>query len=806
MLDPGRPVGHHGAMRITLALILGLLLAQVARAEPDSFGLGTGRDGVLTIPPGSTVLLGGAAPLRQSVAMGALELSVTGLKVATGDLVMIHTSIGLSPAPDLGSAKAVVLDSSVVGRWELARLGLVDLTTGVLKLTQPLRFAYAATRAQVLRVPEYSDVYIEAGGRLSVMPWDGRSGGILAMLVSGKLVNDGVIDADGAGFLGGTFLNHPVIFGCTGLAVAGLDGGSARGQGVAGSVSGGGSTGRGNLANGGGGGNCHNAGGGGGGHGGIGGMGGRSATGDAARAEGGLGGAALSYSIFDRFTFGGGGGAGEGNDDGGSSGGRGGGAVLIRANSFQCTGVIRAAGLAAEPSQSSDGAGGGGAGGAVLLRSPGVLDCRTVEAPGGRGGDVATSDHVLGPGGGGAGGRLLLQGNGLVFTSNLNPGSAGQSAFPGAGSHGATPSSPDGGPLPDGGPFTDGGVFAGTLQVLSQPYQLPGTPVITVPAAGEVIDTTRPRFEGTADTTGPVVHLVVDGREVGATVPGADGRFILMSTTSLQPGGHSVVAWAEAFGVASTGSTAVRFTTPQVVLADGGAVGQAVLVVPRNGDTTGPTPLFAGTTPSGPTVGVVIDEGEDNIVPVDLLGRFAYQVPDSAPLSVGVHKVTVHAHNEVGDDGPHSDVVGFEVVVVSADGGTGTDAGTADPAVPMMVVPAQDASVDPTLTFVGVALPGTSIRLELDGVALSTVTTDAQGVFRHEVGRDAALGAGAHRVLAQVVTAEGEAGRRSPEVGFQVRGPTNLDVGCGCGTAPAGMLGVWALVGLALLARRRARG
>ncbi|RKG88312.1 hypothetical protein D7V97_42795, partial [Corallococcus sp. CA053C] len=512
------------------------------------------------------------------------------------------------------------------------------------------------------------------------------------------------------------------------------------------------------------------------------------------------GGAALSYSIFDRFTFGGGGGAGEGNDDGGSSGGRGGGAVLIRANAFQCTGVIRAAGLAAAPSPGSDGAGGGGAGGAVLLRSTDVLDCREVEAPGGRGGDVATSDHVLGPGGGGAGGRVLLQGQGLVFKLNVSAGSAGLSAFPGADSHGATPSVPDAGPVLDGGPST------GTLQVLNVPYQLPGTPVLTAPAAGEMATTTRPRFEGTADTNGPVVHIVVDGREVGATVPASDGRFVMTPVASLQPGGHEVVVWAETFGVASTASTLVRFTSPQVVLADGGVVGMAVLVVPRNGDTTGPTPLFAGTATNGITVGVVIDDGPDKIVPVDLLGRFGFQVPDSEPLSVGVHKVTVHAHNETGDDGPYSDVVGFEVVVAGADGGTGTDAGPADPAVPMMVVPAQDATVEPTVTFVGVALPDTAIRLELDGVALVTVTADAQGVFRHEVARAAALGTGAHRVVAQVVTAEGEAGLRSPEVGFQVRGPTDLDVGCGCGAAPAGMLGVWVLVGLAILARRRARG
>ncbi|RKH17608.1 hypothetical protein D7X74_11815, partial [Corallococcus sp. CA047B] len=409
--------------------------------------------------------------------------------------------------------------------------------------------------------------------------------------------------------------------------------------------------------------------------------------------------------------------------------------------------------------------------------------------------------------GGGAGGRVLLQSKATLCASSVSAGNAGQSGFPGAGSNGAGPAGgTDGGTdagIPDGG--TSSGTSAGTVHEIKFSFQVPTTPAITLPVAGQVSTTTRPRIEGQAGTDGPVVHILIDGREVGMVVPGADGAFFLEPFTPLTAGEHEVTAWSESLGVASLAATPVRFTTPAVVLADGGVVDMAVLVVPANGDTVGPTPLFAGTTTNGLTVGVVIDDGPDNIVPVDLLGRFRFQVPESEALSVGVHKVTVHAHNETGEDGPHSDVVGFEVVV-AGDGGTGVDAGTADPAVPMMVVPAQDASVDPTPTFVGVALAGTTVRLELDGAPLATVTSDAEGVFRHEVGADAALATGAHRIVAQVVTEEGEAGLRSPEVGFQVRGPTDLDVGCGCGAGPAGMISVWALVGLTALARRRARG
>ena len=178
-----------GGMRITLALIVGLLLARPARAEPDSFGLGTGRDGPLTIVAGNGVVLGSAFPLTQAASKGAAELTVPGLLVADGDLVMIHDSLGLTPLPEPGNAKPVDLAAFALGRFELARLASVDQSTGLLKLTQPLRYAYPASRTQVLRVPEYTDVVVEAGARLSVVPWSGKAGGILAMLVAGMKRN-----------------------------------------------------------------------------------------------------------------------------------------------------------------------------------------------------------------------------------------------------------------------------------------------------------------------------------------------------------------------------------------------------------------------------------------------------------------------------------------------------------------------------------------------------------------------------------------------------------------------------------------
>ncbi|NOK39525.1 hemagglutinin, partial [Corallococcus exercitus] len=351
-------------MRITLALIVGLLLAQVARAEPDSFGLGTGRDGTLTVLAGGTLFLSVESPLEKNVVAGDQELVVSSPVVSAGDLVMIHESTGLSPTPDVGNPKGVSLSGSVtLGRWELARVETVTTTTpATLVLTAPLRYAYTASRTQVVRVAEFTDVVIQPGARLTASAWNGKSGGILAMLVTGKVINDGRISAEGLGFLGGIFQVSPnEMTGCTGLELEHAKGGSSRGEGVAGMASKTGiPSGRGNLANGGGGANCSASGGGGGGHAGVGGVGGRTATADGQRDEGGQGGAALNYSVFERFTFGGGGGAGHGYDTAGSSGSKGSGVVFIRATAFDGEGVYSASGTSAVASSGNGGGGGGG--------------------------------------------------------------------------------------------------------------------------------------------------------------------------------------------------------------------------------------------------------------------------------------------------------------------------------------------------------------------------------------------------------------------------------------------------------------
>ncbi|MFY1828743.1 hypothetical protein ACN47A_22675, partial [Myxococcus fulvus] len=465
-------------------------------------------------------------------------------------------------------------------------------------------------------------------------------------------------------------------------------------------------------------------------------------------------------------------------------------------------------GQAALTANGEDGAGGGGAGGSVIVRTSGTLTCK-VAVLGGRGGDVRGTANQFGPGGGGAGGSLLLNGSSVSCDMGSSGGAAGTTAAVGA--HGPTHGAGVGG--------------GGDAKLYTYAYATPTKPSITSPTANETNVSERPRIMGIADS-GMRVVIYVDGVEVAQVTAGASGDFFTVLSEPRPPlsaGGHSVTAVSDSLGAYSKPADLVAFN---VSGADAGAIPQPIIVVPQEGEVVGPTPYIAGVATNASTVGLYVDDRKEVIVSADAFGRFRYQIPDDAPLEPGPHRVNAHGHGVNSQDyGPDSPNTVFEVVE-DVDGGTkppdsGTpdagspDAGSPDAGdggtvfsgdTPVLVVPAEGEVVDPTPLFAGVARPGASVSLDVDGTRVATVTADSTGAFRHSVPSDSALASGEHAVSAYMLNGEsGTPGPRSADTGFQVRGPMALDVGCGgCGASPVGA-GAWVLLvgGLALLRRRR---
>lgn len=334
--------------------------------------------------------------------------SVSGL--SAGDLILIIQMKGATvttpPTDDFGT----VVDMGSCGHYEFARIEYIS--SNVLTLRYTLFNTYdVAGAVQLVRVPRYDDAIVIAP--LNALPWNGSTGGVIAIDVAGTLQLRSDIDASGMGFRndamwdGDEYMNGSSCS-IMDFALARLSRiGAMKGSGIADAPVGM-EAGRGRLANAGGGGNSHNAGGGGGGNGGTGGRGGNQYVEcDQRDINGGIGGQSLDYLAGIRMILGGAGGSGQQNDDLGAPGAPGGGIVIVRTNRMDAShGIIASNGSDAAPAV-NDGGGGGGAGGSIHLQVQEWLTPVTIMAAGGRGSDLSYV-NAHGPGGGGGGGAVVL--------------------------------------------------------------------------------------------------------------------------------------------------------------------------------------------------------------------------------------------------------------------------------------------------------------------------------------------------------------------------------------------------------------
>ncbi len=303
---------------------------------------------------------------------------------------------------------------------------------------------------QLVEVPVYENATV--AGTLNAAPWNGQTGGILALEVSGTLTMQADLDVSGKGFRGGiaeitTTNNCSWLVSINGYAYGPNDWrGAAKGEGIA-DFAASQQTGRGAQANGGGGGNDHNSGGGGGGNVSAGGKGGNNDEPSLFGCDGffpGRGGKPVTAAA-DRCYFGGGGGAGHENNELGTDGGNGGGILYLKAGQITPNGFALRANGADVPSTFGEGAGGGGGGGTILLDVPVLNGALLLEARGGDGGNIDNvgAERCSGPGGGGSGGRVLFPAaiSPLMDVSGGAAGISSNSASCNAGTNDAQPGS-----------------------------------------------------------------------------------------------------------------------------------------------------------------------------------------------------------------------------------------------------------------------------------------------------------------------------------------------------------------------------
>jgi gliding motility-associated-like protein len=469
----------------TLILVLTLILFHTSFSQ-------IGKDGNVVIT--NTQVVNEYTTLSQDALPGDMTITVnnSGLNnggnfstaLQPGDLIMIIQIQGATIQGNINNITwGEILSYNNCGLFEFKEVADVPNGTHI-ELECPVENSYSQSgHVQVVRVPRYETLTID-GGTITSTPWNGISGGIVAIEVNGltTIINGGSIDVSGQGFRGG-LMDNQSSYAALNFAYPNQNAGGEKGESIAGFgpeyAPLGGRFGRGAPANGGGGGNAHNAGGGGGANagseipwnglgnpdnsnpawatawdlegggfsgnlssgGGRGGytfsMGNQNALtlapnmgawgGDNRRNTGGIGGRPLDYSSG-RLFFGGGGGAGDGNNGAGTNGASGGGLVyLMTYSNVVGDGQIIASGQMAPPTPpaGNDAPGGGGGGGTIVVNANGTISSAiSLIANGGDGGDqVIATNEAEGPGGGGGGGYIAYSFGSPI--TNVNGGANG---------------------------------------------------------------------------------------------------------------------------------------------------------------------------------------------------------------------------------------------------------------------------------------------------------------------------------------------------------------------------------------------
>jgi len=317
-----------------------------------------------------------------------------------GHALMINIYVSYSFAPQFSSNQEVLIiqmTGTDAGKYEFATVGSTG--SGTLILNRPLQNSYTTggnSRAQIIGVPHYRNVTVQAGGQLASRQWDGTTGGVLAMRVQDSLTieSDARICVSRNGFSGGSaWYWHDSTPGYQGWSYTGVAPTTSQ------------------FPNGGGGGGGQNAGGGGGGYGTAGANGMYGGT-------GGLGGGVYGSADLGLLFLGSGGGGTTHAHDNAADGSRGGGITMIVARTLNISGGIDANGQGGgQPSYTYTHApdivwnegrgGGGGSGGSIkIVASVANLGNNKITATGGPGGRESGNRFY---GGNGGDGRIRIE-------------------------------------------------------------------------------------------------------------------------------------------------------------------------------------------------------------------------------------------------------------------------------------------------------------------------------------------------------------------------------------------------------------
>ncbi len=301
----------------------------------------------------------------------------------------------------------------------------------------------------------------------------------------------------------------------------------------------------------------------------------------------------------------------------------------------------------------------------------------------------------------------------------------------------------------------DSAAFDFSLQVGG----VPGEPAITgvfdavQPQVGNVApdgatNDTRPTVSGTAPA-GSIVHVFVDGRDVGSVAAGENGRWTFRPAGALADGPHTFQAAVATPGGTlgeKTGEYAIHVDTEapaaatnETLVDNAGAITGAI----GNGSTTDDaTPTYSGK--AEPNALVKIHDG-DTVIGSTVAGQdgnWSYRL--EKPLAEGAHRlsttVTDAAGNESARGVSHDFVVDtshLAIAIGQVVDHVGTVQGELQPG---------ESTDDRHPEVNGKATPGSLVTVYVDGTAVGSVQAGSDGSWTLKVGPE--LAEGRHAITA----------------------------------------------------------
>lgn len=264
------PLSSYLKKSLFILITLALNAVQALHSQP-------GKNGSYTVSS-TNQILNKYCPITTNISSGSNTLVVvnsTMLAICPGDLIMVYQAQGASINTLNTLAYGDITSYNSAGLFEFKYVQTIIGNT--ITCQTPFSNTYLISgRTQVVTVPQYFNLTINANSSIVAKPWKDtiisaigyRFGGIVA-IHSSNIINNGTISANFSGFRGGlTHIGSPYVTGVTAITTSVVVHGGEKGEGIFGFQleydSNGGRYSRGAPANGGGGGSSTNAGAGGG--------------------------------------------------------------------------------------------------------------------------------------------------------------------------------------------------------------------------------------------------------------------------------------------------------------------------------------------------------------------------------------------------------------------------------------------------------------------------------------------------------------------------------------------------------------